>query len=297
VQIAFHPGDRLLACATDEPAILLCDLPGGQVRTTIPAPAKSLRFSADGSRLEAIDGGGHGLAWQLENAAGFREWAGPPQPETDGAVFDFALSPDGRMLLSTSTAGVRIWSVADERQTGFHATENQRIDAPTNAWWLGTRADEILVQVPGGLERVAIDPEGRPGDPRRVARPPGTTVIDVSPDGAWLVTSIDPEAPPCEAWPGGNPDRAHPVPLPVREKNAAISRDLRRRATQLDGDVIKFSSSIEGASWRLTPPERIGVHACVFSLDGKRIFVLGREHRIFVWDLGMLRAELERMKF
>ena len=297
VQIVFHPAGRLFACATDEPAILLCELPDGRVRARIPAPAKSLRFSEDGNRLEAGDAGGQSQAWLLENPIGFHEWDSPPRSENDGTVFDFALARDGRFLLSSSTAGVRIWSVAEQRQTGFHATENQRIDAPTSAWWLGDRADEILVQVPGGLERVPIDPKGIPGTPRRVARPPGTTVVDVTADGTWLVTSIDPEAPPCEAWPGGNPDGAHPVPLPVKDRTVARSADQRSRASCLDHDVIKCTLSGDIASWRLTPPERIGVHAAIFSLDGNSLFVLGREHRIFTWDLGVLQAELRRMGF
>ena len=192
---------------------------------------------------------------------------------------------------------MRIWSVAEQRQTGFLATENQRIDAPTSAWWLGDRADEILVQVPGGLERVRIDPKGQPEPPNRVPRQPGMTVLDVTADGTWLVASIDPDAPPCEAWPGGNPDGAHPVPLPVKDRTVTRSPDQRQRASLLEHDVIKYASASEDASRRLTPPERIGVHATIFSLDGNSLFVLGREHRIFTWDLGVLQAELRRMGF
>jgi WD40 repeat protein len=298
-QLLFHPGGRVLACATDEPAVLLCDRLDGRVRWHIPVPnaARSLHFSQDGNELTAFDSAGNPRGWRLENAVGFHEWNRMQQTEADGTVFDLALSHDGRFLLSTATAGVRIWSVADERQTGFHAVENQRIDAPTSAWWLNGESPEILVQVKGGLERVPIDSNGRPGQARRVPRQPGTTIIDVTDDGTWLVTSIDPEAPPCEAWSGGDPDTARPVPLPAKHENVVQSRDGSRRARHLDDDVIEYSSTSHTASWRLTPPERLGVRACVFSPDGERLFVLGREHRVFTWELGTLREELARRGF
>ena len=297
VHVQFHPAGRLLACATDEPAVLLCDEADGRVRASIPVAAQSLGFSDDGSTLTTVDAAGRPHGWRLEDPVGFREWTRIPQAEADGTVFRLALSHDGHFLLTTATAGIRIWSVADGRQTGFYAVENQRIDAPTDAWWLGGGTLEILVQVPGGLERVPIDPAGRPGTPHRVPRQPGTTIIDVTDDGTWLVTSIDPEAPPCEAWIGGDPSTARPVPLPVREKLAAQSRDGHRSARPMDDDEIKFSSKNDDASWRLIPPERLGVRACVFSLDGERLIVLGREHRVFVWELGKLREELARRKF
>ena len=135
------------------------------------------------------------------------------------------------------------------------------------------------------------------GTPRRVARQPGTTVIDVTEDGNWLVTSIDPDAPACEVWLGGDPSNARPVPLPSKDGNVARSRDGRRAARQLDHDVIQYSSASEDALWRLIPPERLGVRACVFSRDGERLLVLGREHRVFMWELGKLREELALRKF
>jgi WD40 repeat protein len=296
VQLQFHPAGRLLACATDEPAVLLCDGPDGRIRASIPVAAQSLHFSDDGSTLTTIDGAARPRGWRLEAPVGFREWNRTPQTETDGTVFKLAMSPDGRFLLSTATAGIRIWSVAEGRQTGFHPVENQRIDAPTGAWWLGGDTVEILVQVPGGLERVPVDPSGRPGTRRRVPRQPGTTVIDVTADGTWLVSSIDPEAPPCEAWRGGDPATARAVPLPAKDLHVIRSRDGRHHARQLD-DVIKYSSTGDGVAWKLVPPERLGIRDCVFSMDGDRLFVLGREHRLFVWDLGTLREELARRKF
>ena len=296
VQLQFHPAGGL-ACVTDEPAVLLCDRLDGRVRTSIPVAAQSLRFSEDGSTFTTIDPSGRFHGWRLENPVGFREWNHMPQAETDGKVFKIALSRDGRFLLTAATAGIRIWSVAEERQTGFHAVENQRIDAHTGAWWLRGDEMEILVQVPGGLERVPIDSSGHPKTPIRVDRQPGTTVIDVTDDGTWLVTSLDPEAPPCEAWLGGDSKTARAVPLPVKAENVTPSRDGRRSARVLDQDVIQYSSTGEGAPWRLIPPERLGIRGCVFSRDGNRLFVLGHEHRLFVWEVGKLREELALRKF
>ena len=296
-ELKFHPAGNLLACATDEPALLLCERPDGRVRSRIPVAARSVRFSDEGTALIGIDPSGQSRGWRLEEPVGFHEWRRPPHAGADGTVFKLALSHDGRFLLTTATAGIRIWSVAEQRETGFHPVENQRIDAPTDAWWLSGDALEILVQVPGGLERVPIDPAGRPGNPKRVARQPGTTIVDVTADGTWLVTSIDSEAPPCEAWLHGDPATAQPCPLPERAKDIVQSRDGRRSERQLGQDVVSHAVAGEGTATRLIPPERIGVHASVFSLDGNRLLVLGREHRVFSWELARLERELAERKF
>ena len=297
VVIEFHPGGRLLACATDENAILLCDRFDGRIRTRLAAPAGSLRFPGDGTHLIATDAAGVVRAWELVQAPGFGEWTPAPRNEPDGTEFGLALSPDGRFALTTATAGIRIWSVAEGHETGFHPVENQRIDAPTDAWWLpGTKA-EMLVQVPGGLERVPVSDDGRPGTPQRVARPPGSTVLDVTADGTWLVTSVDPEAPACEAWPGGNAAQARPVPRPPGDNGPVSAHSGGKIATLLDQDVIEYFPGGNRPAWRLTPPGRPGITALAFIRDGTRLMLLGRDHRVFVWNLSRLETELAARKF
>jgi hypothetical protein len=269
----------------------------GRVRSTIPAEATSLRFSDDGDQLIAKNVGGLAKVWRVERGIGFREWTRLPDAKPDGTVFGMDLSADGRFLLSTATEGIRIWSVEEERQAGCYAVENQRIDAPTRAWWLNGKSHEILVQVPGGLERVPIDATGQPGVPTRVPRQPGTTVIDVTEDGTWLVTSIDPDAPPCEAWTGGDPSTARPALISAQDWREVKTMDGRSSARISEDDVVRYSPADHPVSWQLIPPERLGVRACAFSMAGDRLFLLGREHRLFAWDLERLRKELEKLKF
>jgi hypothetical protein len=205
--LAFHPAGGVLAVADAGGRLTLADSVTGRLTASVAARLQALEFAPDGSVLRGTDSDGRSRAWTLEASDVFREWRPAPARTADGSVFGLKVSPNGTRLLTTATAGVRLWSVPAARETGFHAVENQRIDAATAAWWLGD--SEFLVQVPGGLERVGLDADGRPGASRRVPRPPGATVLDVRMDGAWLVRQADDEGGSfLELWPHGDSARA-----------------------------------------------------------------------------------------
>jgi eukaryotic-like serine/threonine-protein kinase len=291
--IAFHPDGSLLGVASDDGNIAVCEAANGATWTTLHFPANNLTFSADGKELLATGNDGEIRAWPVSLPVAFHEWTEPPRTKEDGAVLGMALSPDGTHLLTVATGCVGVWSVADMRQTGYHLLENQRIDVRASAWWLNDR--EILIQVPGGWERMAVDSAGKTGVPARVPKVPGSTVLDVRPDGGWIVSTEDEEGnTTCELWPGGNSDEARPVGSPPDPDTTVTATHPAsgQSATLAEGDTIVVRRP-DGSQQRLIPPLDPGVRALRFSSDGQRLLVLTRLHRVFSWDLAELAAALD----
>lgn len=297
--IAFHPSGQWLAVATSDQQVSLHSASTGRILLTIADEARELNFSRDGRYLVATDGDGGQHPWELREPEGWQEWTRRGAGETDGAVFSLALSPDGSRLLTATTAGVRIWSVAAQCEIGFHPAENQRIDAPTAAFWLGNA--EILVQVPGGLERVHLDADGRPQVPQPVKRPPGSAVAAIQPDGGWIVRLADPDAgeESWERWPGGDSAQATPWPdVPARpEPLVASAAHARASARLLPGDVLSVSAAGADQADEIILPESLGVRGLAFDQDGIRVILVSKEHRVFSWDLARLRAALRDAGF
>jgi WD40 repeat protein len=294
-QLRFHPSNRLIACATDEPSVLLCNESDGRVLTRLSMGCVGMDFLENGKQLAITDAGGKLNQWNIDSPIGFREWKRISQMDAGGTVFGMALSPDGNFLLTTASGGVFVWSVSDERQVGFYGVENQRIDAPTSAWWLKS-GREILVQVPGALERVTLNEHGEIGNPVAVDRPPGTAVVDVLGNGDWIVTSKDPDAPACQLWPMGDSTKLRETNLPKREGGLIRLESQGLVAVVQSGDAILLTKN-GSELMRLIPPEPIGIRGGVFSSDANRLFLLGRDHRIFTWELERLKTELTSRKF
>lgn len=287
-QLAIAPGGDLLAVASDDGTIALCETASGGTWCVLRFTAVSLEFVGDTLRAAGQDG--RLREWPLHLPVAFHAWREPPRVKADGAVFGLAFSPEGSRLLSVSNGGVALWSVVDERQTGFHLLENQRIDARSAAWWLGER--EVLLQVPGGLERLAVDDAGKPGRTVRVPRVPGSTVLDVVP-GGWRVAVADEDGgKSCELWPGGDPDRARPTEFPV-ESTAVTATGPAGVSARLEGDGVIEVSGGNSGRMRLVLPRDAGVRAMAFSRGGDRLIVLTRLHRVFTWDLATLSATLD----
>lgn len=291
--LAFHPDGTLLAVASDDGSIAICEAATGATWTTFHFPANSLAFSADGKELQATGDDGVARAWPVSLPAAIHAWPEPPRSKEDGAVLGMALSPDGSHLLTVATGCIAIWSVTAERQSGYHLLENQRIDVRAAAWWLSN--SEILIQVPGGLERMTIDSAGKPGESLRVAKVPGSTVLDVRPDGGWIVSVEDEDGKTsCELWPGGNPDDARAVENPPEPLKTITAADPpgKQTATLSNDDTIVVRRP-DGSVIRLVPPLDPGVRALRFSNDGQRLLVLTRLHRVLSWDLAGLSRALD----
>jgi eukaryotic-like serine/threonine-protein kinase len=290
--LAFDPSGRLLAVASDDGVIALCETATGTTWCSLKFPAKSLAFTADGRELRAEDGDGRLYGWPVFSPVAFHDWVEPARTKADGAVFDMKFSPAGTQLLTVTNGCIGVWSVAEHRQTGYHLLENQRIDVRADAWWLNDR--EVLLQVPGGLERLAIDESGKPGTSKRVPRVPGSTVLDVRGDGSWLVSVTDEEGEKaCELWPGGDPDQAQATNLPG-EKSSRITAEGKGASATLDDDGA-IAVLDQGRRMRLIPPLDPGIRALGFCREGNRLLGLTRLHRVFTWDLAELSKALDEL--
>ncbi len=291
--LAFHPDGTLLAVATDDGNLAICETATGATWSKFHFPTNSLTFSADGKELLATGNDGVSRAWQVAMPAAFHEWREPPRDKADGAVLGMVLSPGGSHLLTVATDCIGIWSVAGARQTGYHLLENQRIDVRASAWWLNDA--EILIQIPGGLERMTIDSEGKPGGFLRVSKVPGSTVLDVRTDGSWIVSMEDEDGTTsCELWPGGNAKNARQIEMPPEpQPEITASHPPSGLSAMLsNGDTVVIRQR-DGSERRLTPPRDPGVRALRCSQDGRRLLVLTRMHRVFSWDLDELADALE----
>jgi hypothetical protein len=296
---SFHPSGQWLAVAASDQQVSLHSASTGRGILAFSCTVGELSFSPSGHHLRAASGTSGMRHWELREPEGWQEWTRLGAGEADGVVFSLALSPDGSLLLTSTTAGVRIWSVPKRAEVGFHPAANQRIDAPTAAFWLGNA--EILVQVPGGLERVGLDTEGQPLPPRPVKRPPGSAVAAIQPDGSWIVRLTDPDAgeESWERWPHGDSARglawneipARPEPL------TAISADGRQTARLLPGDRLSISARGAAEADEIILPEPLGARGLVFDQQGIRLILVSKEHRVFSWDMERLRAALRNAGF
>jgi len=293
--LAFHREGALMAAASDDGTVALCEAATGTVWTVVPVAAHFLKFSGDGQDLLVTESGGAVHAWPVLLPVAFREWPELSRNKADGPVYSMALSPGGSRLLTVTMGCVAVWSVAEERQTGFRLLENQRIDAPASAFWLTDST--ILLQVPGGLERLTIDASGKPGASERLPKVPGSTVLCILPDGGWLVKVKDEDGKEsCELWPGGDSAGARPATTPAEgdKEVSARHRNSGHKAALTNGGVIEVQGA-QGPEVRLTPPLSPGVRALQFSPDGSRLFALTRQHRVISWNLPELSMALDRL--
>ena len=301
--LAFHPNGQFLGIVSDNETLVFMDLVAGHFLTPIDIPLESsgiesFRFTEDGSALLITAETGDTYSWQFHQAVGYREWSGHALTSTGGSVFGAKLSFDERFLLTMTTEGIEVWNIADGRQTAFHAAGNQRIDARTDAWWLPGPQREIMVQVPGALERVTIDAAGSILAFKQVDREPGTTVLDIQSDGAWRVKVLNEDGEPSFAcWPQGDPSLTKPLvqnqpTLP--NQLVTSSRDGTCLAEALETNVVRLTGKRE---LTLTPPIHTKFQQILFAHDGDRLIGIAEDYRIFDWDLKLLDEELDALGF
>jgi hypothetical protein len=186
-----------------------------------------------------------------------------------------------------SAGCVALWSVEERRQTGVWMLENQRFDAEAAAWWIGV--SEILVEVPGGLERVSVSAEGLPGVPAQVKRPPGSRVIDVLENGTWLMSLPDDQGNErFQGWPDGDSARA-----------IAMNRDGEKpssKVTIIDGATLETTAP-DGSTMRLIGPNLPDFAGACRSGNPARVIAVTKDHRVFSWNLDELARVISREGF
>jgi serine/threonine protein kinase/WD40 repeat protein len=163
------------------------------------------------------------------------------------------------------------------------------------------------------VDRIAISPDGhwvataswlnslvkvwdaRSGDLERNLPAPGRTVVAFSPDGCWLATSSSEY----QLWevgswqPKGPPKPGHELP----EWNfTAFSPDGRLMARTIGGhDIQLLDTFTEKPLAILEAPVFSGVAKFQFSPDGTQLAAVQRDQQLQLWDLRLIRHELEQM--
>lgn len=242
-----------------------------------------VEFSDGSACLASVQGEvlleGVGSEKGLLAPVGFRFWQGQYTSPLEVNSYGGQLSEDEQLLATTSATGVQLWDVEAGRTVDFYEVENQRIDAPTDVWWLGPR--RLMVQVPGALEILTLDQKGLLSDVKELAREPGTKVKAIQGNGDWVVEVRNEEDEVFyELWPSGESEEGRELSLADLPKDAIAGPD---------------SHKVRVKNWVLTPPNGREMQQ-VFRLRGNtRVIVITEDYRVCDWDLGVLERELEKL--
>jgi hypothetical protein len=284
--LALDADGELLAATTGDGMLSIHDAADGLCYSALPHRSQGLSFAAP-ARLRSQTSNGDWNDWTIERPfAVFEPWQETPRAKADGIVSSASLSPDGKHLLTVSAGCAALWSVAKRSQTGLIPLESQRVDDRASGWWLGN--DAILIQVPGGLERVPVNATGQPGPHQRITRVPGATIIDVLQTGDWLVTVMNEDGTAeRELWPQGSSEKARPPGgnLPTTKPTPAVH-----------GNEVHVTGH-DGRPLRLTIPNPAGIADACMTDDGKQVIIVTKDHRVMSWWTETLARTLDTAGF
>lgn len=241
--------------------------------------------------VEGLDGERTGF--QIVPPEGFREWQRGVQDQ--GALelatgYRAKISPGaGNWILLTSSAGLEVWDTQSGTRADHYFAENQRLDAETQAWWLGPDGDRIFVSVPGAWEELTINEAGKITEIRQLDRIPGVVVLDIEPQGDWVVTVLDEDdGQTVERWPNGNEMLAEAAFPPKLLPEVGFTADV------LSGGVIQVT---EPWPVKLTLPQSKEVLQVLWLAQNQRVVVVTQDGNLAEWDLLELKRILRERGF
>lgn len=293
---AGDPESKFLAVACSDGSVSFFDLTTESLLARLPLAAKELHFSDEEETLFITTSDGRSLQWTIEEARGYQEWRYGVSETL--SISGAELSPDGQWLLLSHTQGLELFSVADQSMRGFYSTENQRIDASTEAWWVPGTENQILLQVPGAWEVLQVDGRGSlTFSHHSDAKLPGAHIREILPNGDWLVEELDEDDETMMMiWPQADSAAAKSA------KEAKATEPRSTKATSRQGDRAEILPDgrvqIQGMmDLILTPPRQVPLEIILFTRDGQRLIGIGSDNQIAEWNLETLRSELKARGF
>ena len=215
----------------------------------------------------------------LTKPVGLTKWKGNFLNPSEANPYSGVISENEMFFVTMSVIGVQIWNTELRAAADFYEVDNQRIDAPTEAWWLDNH--RLLIQIPGAQEVVEIDETGLVINSYENQRIPGSRVIKVLPNGDWQVEvkNEDGESQK-QLWIGGDP-----------EQSKEYVKLLSKEELSFEGGLVHFEK------WKLALPKGDEVLEAFVLQNGERVIALTTNYEIYEWDLPALESALKSLEF
>jgi serine/threonine protein kinase/WD40 repeat protein len=151
-RMAFHPGGRMLAVATDDKRISLWELPNACRLLDLEGRSRVLQFSSDGTRFAVAGTLDEIICYEVVPPGGYRELL-PQRGVHSESGYTLDVSANGRWVVTADPAALRFWDVA-------RGVESVRLDQPSPVWTRVRFApDDAALWIharPGGVCRCAL---------------------------------------------------------------------------------------------------------------------------------------------
>jgi RNA polymerase sigma factor (sigma-70 family) len=289
LQIAFSPGDKLIATSSADGTVRLYDgKTFNEVHTLSghTSGVKGVAFSPDGKLLATGSFDSTIRLWDPATGEQLGQLDGHP-----ASVQELAFSPDGRHLVSIGDLrSVKLWDVK-ERNLVATLHEDPDPDKVSPALTMAVAPDGKLVAT-GGEKGTILLRDTRTGAVHQTltGHDDAVTALVFSRDGKYLASS-GPDAV-VRVW-----DARTGKPLHALKGHAswvftlAFSHDGKRLASGSYDRTARLWDPVRGTALATLEGHRASVRALAFSPDGKRLATGGADKRIRLWNVETRRSE------
>jgi WD40 repeat protein len=283
--LAFAPDGKRLASLARDGTLRVWDVATGKELQQLRGHGLSLAFKADGKTLLAISLEGMMRFYDLPASKQVREFSVAPPEGRERFVPQFALTPDGRTLVTASNHGALLWEAATGKQL-------RRIGGEDPKTWYYTFAlspDGRTVALGGREVHLYEVTTGKALGSLKVAHQPGALAF--SPDGQVL--AVGDTWRDLELWDVTARKRLHTAHghkawiesvaySPDNKLIATGSRDQTARVWDAaTGELRATLGPFPGA---MSQGEGDRIKAVAFSPDGKVLAAAGEDGFIRLWD-------------